>query len=76
MYLTSGIYFVPHALPEVLRYPLSFNPIVHGIEWLRSAYYEGYGNSYLDKGYMIGWALACLCLGLLLERLVRGKLLQ
>jgi capsular polysaccharide transport system permease protein len=76
MWITSGVLFVPHALPEVLRYPLSFNPIVHGIEWMRSAYYEGYGNAYLDKGYMIGWALSCLCIGLLLERLVRGKMLQ
>lgn len=76
LWIISGVFFVAHALPEVLRYPLSFNPVVHAVEWMRSAYYEGYGDSYLDKGYLIGYGAICLCFGLLLERLVRGRLLQ
>ena len=43
---------------------------------MRAAYYEGYGDSYLDKYYVIGYGAFCLCFGLLLERLVRGRLLQ
>jgi capsular polysaccharide transport system permease protein len=76
LWITSGVFFVAHALPEALRYPLSFNPIVHAVEWMRAAYYEGYGDSYLDKSYLIGYGTICLCYGLLLERLVRGRLLQ
>jgi capsular polysaccharide transport system permease protein len=76
MWITSGVFFAAHSLPEPLRYLESFNPIVHGIEWMRSAYYEGYGSGYLDREYMIGFALFNICLGLLLERLVRGRLLQ
>ncbi len=76
MWLTSGVFFVAHALPEALRYPLSFNPLAHGIEWVRSAYYEGYGSGFIDKPYLIGHALVWLCLGLLLERAVRGRLLK
>jgi capsular polysaccharide transport system permease protein len=76
LWLTSGVFFVASALPEAIRYPLSFNPIVHGVEWMRSAYYEGYGASFLDRGYMVGCALVCLFVGLALERMVRGRLLQ
>jgi capsular polysaccharide transport system permease protein len=76
LWLTSGVFYVANALPESLRYPLSFNPVVHGIEWMRSAYYEGYSGSFLDKGYIIWFALSLLSAGLLLERVVRGKLLQ
>jgi capsular polysaccharide transport system permease protein len=76
MWLTSGVFFAAHSLPEPLRYLDSFNPIVHGVEWMRSAYYEGYGSGFLDKEYTIGFAAFNVCLGLLLERLVRGRLLQ
>jgi capsular polysaccharide transport system permease protein len=76
LWFTSGVFYVAGALPEALRYPLSFNPIVHGVEWMRSAYYEGYGGAFLDKAYIIWFALSLLFVGLLLERVVRGKLLQ
>lgn len=76
LWITSGVFFVPHALPEVLRYPLSFNPITHGIEWMRSAYYPGYGAEFIDKPYLIGHGIVWLFWGLVLERAVRGKLLR
>ncbi len=46
-----------------------------GVEWMRSAYYDGYGAIVLDKTYLIAFALVTLFFGLALERLVRGKLL-
>jgi capsular polysaccharide transport system permease protein len=76
LWFTSGVFYVASALPEALRYPLSFNPIVHGVEWMRSAYYEGYSGAFLDKAYLIWFALVLLAAGLSLERIVRGKLLQ
>lgn len=76
MWFASGVFFVPSALPEILRYPLSFNPALHGIEWMRSAYYEGYSGNLLDKNYILGFGVVCLFLGLAVERLVRGRLLQ
>jgi len=76
LWFTSGVFYVASALPEQLRYPLSFNPIVHGVEWMRAAYYEGYSASFLDKAYLMSFALFLLAAGLLLERMVRGRLLQ
>lgn len=43
---------------------------------MRSAYYEGYGAIILDRPYLISFAIVTLFIGLALERLVRGKMLQ
>jgi capsular polysaccharide transport system permease protein len=76
LWLASGVIFVPDALPETARYWLSFNPVLHGVEWMRSAYYEDYGSGVLDKTYLASFALASLFFGLALERMLRGMLLK
>jgi capsular polysaccharide transport system permease protein len=42
---------------------------------MRSAYYEGLGANILDKPYLIYFSVVTLFIGLVLERLVRGKIL-
>lgn len=76
LWVASGILFVPDALPEIVRTPLSYVPPLQGVEWMRSAYYEGYGSTVLDKPYLIAFAMVSLFLGLTSERLIRGKMLQ
>jgi capsular polysaccharide transport system permease protein len=75
MYVLSGVLFVPDALPEQLRTLLMINPAVHLVEWMRSAYYEGYGTLVLNKPYLMFCALSSLFGGLLAERVFRGPLL-
>jgi capsular polysaccharide transport system permease protein len=77
MWMASGVIMVPDELPQAARYWLSFNPALIGVEWMRSAFYEGYGlGELLDKRYMLSFAVATLFLGLLMERAMRGKILQ
>ena len=76
LWMASGVLFVPDALPEIARVPLSYNPVLHVVEWMRSAYYEGYGANILSRTYVLTWGATMLFLGLVLERLVRGRLLQ
>jgi capsular polysaccharide transport system permease protein len=76
MWAASGVAISPEGLPETARYWLSFNPALQGVVWMRSAYYEGYGEEILDKSYMLSFALGSLFLGLLIERLARGRILQ
>lgn len=76
MWISSGVMFVPDALPAVARYWLSFNPLLHIVAWMRSAYYDGYGATILDKPYVMGWAIGSLFFGLGLERLIRGKMMS
>ncbi len=75
-WMSSGILFVPEALPAFAREWLAYLPYLQGVEWMRSAYYEGYGASILDKTYLLSWGVATLFTGLALERLVRGRMLQ
>ncbi len=76
MWIMSGVMFVPDQLPETAQYWLSFNPVLIGVEWERSAFYDGYGEHIVDKPYMISFALVSLLVGLLLERLTRGRILD
>jgi capsular polysaccharide transport system permease protein len=74
LYMVSGILFVPDSLPEMIRYYISFNPTLQTVEWMRSAYYPEY-SSILDRSYAVWWGLGTIFAGLLVERLVRGRLL-
>jgi capsular polysaccharide transport system permease protein len=76
LYVSSGIIFLPDVIPEPYRTWLTFNPMLHGVTWMRSAYYPGYGAITLDKAYLLSWALYSMFSGFLVERLIRGRLLQ
>lgn len=74
-WMSAGIFFVPDALPETFRSALAWHPVLQTVEWMRSAYYEGYGDSVLDRRYTISVGVGAVFLGLLLERAMRGHLL-
>jgi capsular polysaccharide transport system permease protein len=74
-YLLSGIVFLPHALPQELREPLSWIPTLHLVEWMRVAFFDGYPDDMLDRGYVLSWGAGSLLAGLALERAIRGRLL-
>lgn len=76
IYILSGTLFVASALPDAIAYPLSFNPVLHAVEWMRLAYYEGYSGRLLDKQYLLVFGMTSLCLGLLLERMFRRIMLE
>jgi capsular polysaccharide transport system permease protein len=75
LWIASGVAFVPDMLPQAARHALSYNPVLHVVEWMRSAYYEGYGDLILDRGYPIAFGMGAAFIGLLLERAMRGYLL-
>jgi capsular polysaccharide transport system permease protein len=75
LWVTSGVVFVPDALPELARDILVYHPVLQVIEWMRSAYYEGYGSIMLDRSYTIGFGVWTVFLGLLVERMTRGHIL-
>jgi capsular polysaccharide transport system permease protein len=76
MYITAGVFFIPTNLSEDIQFWLWFNPLLHSVEWLRSAYYDGYGYGLLNKAYLVGFAAAAFICGLVIERFTRGLLLQ
>lgn len=76
LYLSSGVFFLPTNLPERVRNVLWYNPLLHCVEWFRSAYYDGYGYGMLNKPYLIGCATMFLFVGIVVERSVRGRLME
>jgi capsular polysaccharide transport system permease protein len=73
-WVSSGVLFVTSTLPEPLRLAASYHPTLLIVEWMRSAYYDGYGNQILDRGYVLKFALVMVFGGFLLERGMRGYL--
>ena len=70
-YISSGVIFVASALPEQIRTPLSYNPLLICVEWFRSAYYSDYPTLLLDRWYCLKVSLTLLTLAFVLERLLR-----
>lgn len=76
IYVSSGTFYVVATLPPEIASILALNPVLHATEWMRSAYYPGYPTQYLDKEYMLTFALVSLFVGLFLERTLRRTLLE
>ncbi|MDQ0512530.1 ABC transporter permease [Ancylobacter amanitiformis] len=70
----SGVFFVPDFMPPAIRYWISWNPLLHGLEWFRSGFYLTYPTLTLDRTYLIGFGLVSLLIGLALERVFRARL--
>ncbi|MEO0497492.1 MAG: capsular biosynthesis protein [Pseudomonadota bacterium] len=75
VYLGSGTLFVTAYLPRQVSEILAWNPVLHAVEWMRTSFYVGYPDQVMDKGYLIGWTLGSIFVGLLLERIMRARLL-
>lgn len=74
-WITSGVYLIPGALDAQIRSYLYFHPFAHGTEWLREAYFSSYNSAILDRVYLLGWGLWSVSAGLVMERLLRGRVL-
>lgn len=75
-WLTSGAMQLPSLLPTWALDYIVYNPLFHCIGWLRSAYYDGYADGYLDPLYVVQISMIMLLVGLAGERAARGKLLM
>jgi capsular polysaccharide transport system permease protein len=75
LYLSSGVYVSLTPSSETMRTLIGLNPIYQLVTWMRSAYFETYPAVPLDKHYVVLLSLFLLSLGLLGERLFRGKFL-
>ncbi|SFU04874.1 capsular polysaccharide transport system permease protein [Pseudovibrio denitrificans] len=73
LFFLSGIFYVPSDFPTHIVKLLSWNPILHGIEWFREGYYGNYDSIILSKSYLLGCSMALLLIGFLGERLYRKK---
>lgn len=76
LFFISGAFFVADTLPTQVREVLWYNPVLHLIEWERSAFFYGFESQFYDPFYPILWILCLGFLGLAGERATRAKLRQ
>jgi capsular polysaccharide transport system permease protein len=66
LFLTSGLFFTVDVIPAQARDYLLFNPVLHGIEAVRSAMFTQFESRYADTSYMLFFAVVMLAFGLML----------
>jgi capsular polysaccharide transport system permease protein len=64
IWMASGVVFVPDTMPEVGRQIVSWNPVLHSVEWMRVAYYGSYNSRTLDKAYLLAFGFGSVFLSL------------
>lgn len=73
LFFTSCVFYTMSDLPHAAQEIIYYNPLAHGIEMLRHAYFVGYESPIKNYNYMLIWSGICLLMGFLIERLYRYK---
>ena len=74
LFFASGLFYSATMLPSyVLKY-LWYNPMLQIIEWGRVCLSRGYSTIHYSPLYLVSVTAISLCIGLLLERYVRRRL--
>lgn len=69
LYLISGVVWPMASVPQPYRDMLMFNPIVHGLELVRTAFFPYYhAVPDVSMGYLYAWGGGSIFLGLMLYR--------
>ncbi len=75
-FFVSGIFFTAESLPLPLQELIVFNPMLHGVEWFRSAFFNNYDSQLVDKQYLLTSGFIMLTIGLSVQRLARKRARQ
>ena len=70
-WFTAGLAINPEAMPAEIGYYVSWNPLMHSVEWIRKGYYADFPAHLLSKSYVISCGAGSLAIGLMMERLLR-----
>lgn len=74
MLFFSGVFYVVANLPPLARHYLSYNPLLHGIEWFRLGFFVTYPAIDLDRGYLAAWAVGTVTLGIVMIKACESRL--
>ncbi|CAD6554773.1 ABC transporter permease [Paraburkholderia metrosideri] len=69
----SGVFFVSEQLPEQYRPFFLWSPFAHGMQLLRSAYFESYKSSDASVSYFLTSLVLLMVVALTCDRLVRNR---
>lgn len=67
----SGIFYSLESIPPVFRDVLVWNPIIHGVEYVRLGYFQHYRDTHVSISYLFACGLILTFIGLAAERAIR-----
>ena len=68
LYFVSGVMYPPSVIPPAYQSWFLLNPVVHGIEIVRTGFFPQYHTiPGVSMGYLLGFAMVTICLGLALH---------
>ncbi len=70
LYILSGIFFTLEQLPTTIRGYMAYNPIAHGLEWIRSAAFESFDSGAYSPSYILWSGSIMLLIGLVIDRIL------
>ena len=76
LFFASGTFYAIGELPSRVANILLYNPLAQVVEWQRYCFTASCALPVFSLPYLFAWCGGTICLGLLLERHVRGKPLQ
>ncbi len=76
LFITSGIFFSAEMLPAGLREYALYNPLLHMVEIVRSAFFIEFESRYIDWHYACLFALGLFLCGLLCHQVFRNEVMK
>lgn len=73
LFLTSGAFFVPSTMPPTVVSIVQWNPVLHVVEWFRTAIYLDY-RDILDPVYPVSMSIGLIAAAIVLERVYRLRI--
>lgn len=70
-WISSGILYIPEAMPEQIQAFLRFLPLCHIVDHARSSFFSEYSSSFFDPKIMYTMMLAIFFLGIIFIPIVR-----
>jgi len=74
LHITAAISFFGRALPPRLLEWALWNPVYHGVELFREAYFDIHSNPQVSFWYPSAWAAGLFLLGIAIERVAHAEL--
>jgi len=73
LYFMSGIFYTADFLSPDVYNIVAYNPLLHIIDWFRTAFFKEYESQLIDYNYALAFSIGTFSLGLLVERLTRKR---
>lgn len=75
LFFTSGVFFTVDQFPTYVREILLYNPLLHVLEWARSAFFKSFESAYVDLEYAGLFLFWLLVFGLTLHQALHKRVL-